>query len=643
MLGHLLTVILTLSVPELQTGTAADSIVSAQVTSSAVFPDARVIGEKTISSLPVSSAADILRYSSSLQLKDYGGLGGMKTVNVRSLGSQHTSVFIDGIRIGNVQNGQTDLGRYSAEDLQSVTMYSSQTSSLLASASEISASSAVLLATRQPDFSEPFSVKSSLTYGSFTSPAAYCSYSRRLSPELYLKLIGDVKSTRGNYPFTYVNAAGADTTETRKNSDLFSWHLESSLYYTHSNHNISAKIYWYSSGRGLPGPVIRQAGQFRNGDRQWDRNLFAQAQYSYTKPSFGVKIRGKYADDRCRYLQDTTDNQAVRFLDQHFRQREAYLSVSSFYRYGNLSVAGSWDGIFTRLDTDVPEFRPAQRFSSLVSLRAVYTSGNFSVNGSATYNHTSGNQSPTYDKISPFISIRWNIRDFSLLLWYKNSFRLPTFNDLYYLLIGNSDLRPESTRQWNAGLTWNRSFSPLLEYVGLSADVYYGSVKDKIVAVPTMFIWRMSNIGKVETIGTDINLQANLHWADGWETNLQLSYNFMQAEDITDRTSKVWRNQIAYTPRHSGAANCTLALPWFNLSYSLFYASERYTSSYNDDDTRIAPYTDHGLSLSRQFAWGRHRLRVQMDALNLGNKNYEIVRFYPMPGRNYKLTLHYEF
>ena len=177
-----------------------------------------------------------------------------------------------------------------------------------------------------------------------------------------------------------VNAAGADTTETRKNSDLFSWHLESSLYYTHSNHNLSAKIYWYSSGRGLPGPVIRQAGQFRNGDRQWDRNLFAQAQYSYTKPSFGVKIRGKYADDRCRYLQDTTDNQAVRFLDQHFRQREAYLSVSSFYRYGNLSVAGSWDGIFTRLDTDVPEFRPAQRFSSLVSLRAVYTSGNFSVN-----------------------------------------------------------------------------------------------------------------------------------------------------------------------------------------------------------------------------------------------------------------------
>ena len=405
MLGHLLTVILTLSVPELQTGTAADSIVSAQVTSSAVFPDARVIGEKTISSLPVSSAADILRYSSSLQLKDYGGLGGMKTVNVRSLGSQHTSVFIDGIRIGNVQNGQTDLGRYSAEDLQSVTMYSSQTSSLLASASEISASSAVLLATRQPDFSEPFSVKSSLTYGSFTSPAAYCSYSRRLSPELYLKLIGDVKSTRGNYPFTYVNAAGADTTETSKNSELFSWHMESSLYYTHSNHNLSAKIYWYSSGRGLPGPVIRQAGQFRNGDRQWDRNLFAQAQYSYTKPSFGVKIRGKYADDRCRYLQDTTDNQAVRFLDQHFRQREAYLSVSSFYRYGNLSVAGSWDGIFTRLDTDVPEFRPAQRFSSLVSLRAVYTSGNFSVNGSATYNHTSGNQSPTYDKISPFFSI----------------------------------------------------------------------------------------------------------------------------------------------------------------------------------------------------------------------------------------------
>ena len=33
--------------------------------------------------------------------------------------------------------------------------------------------------------------------------------------------------------------------------------------------------------------------------------------------------------------------------------------------------------------------------------------------------------------------------------------------------------------------------------------------------------------------------------------------------------------------------------------------------------------------------------RIQADALNLGNKNYEIIRFYPMPGRNYRITINY--
>ena len=208
---------------------ARDSIASSQVVSFTGTPDIRTIGESTISHLSASSAADVLRYSSSLQLKDYGGLGGLKTVNVRSLGSQHTSVFIDGIKVNNAQNGQVDLGRYSADNLQSVTLYSSRPSSLLASASELSAGSAVILTTRMPDFSRASGMDASLSYGSFISPAVHCSYSRRLSGKTYLKVLGDIRSTAGNYPFSYTNAYGADTTETRKNSDLFSYHLESAF------------------------------------------------------------------------------------------------------------------------------------------------------------------------------------------------------------------------------------------------------------------------------------------------------------------------------------------------------------------------------------------------------------------------------
>ena len=50
------------------------------------------------------------------------------------------------------------------------------------------------------------------------------------------------------------------------------------------------------------------------------------------------------------------------------------------------------------------------------------------------------------------------------------------------------------------------------DYVSLSVDGYYNEVDDKIVAVPTMFVWKMSNVGKVETYGVDANLLRNGLW-----------------------------------------------------------------------------------------------------------------------------------
>lgn len=42
-------------------------------------------------------------------------------------------------------------------------------------------------------------------------------------------------------------------------------------------------------------------------------------------------------------------------------------------------------------------------------------------------------------------------------------------------------------------------FPRVVDYLKISADAYYNRVKDKIVAVPAMFVWKMSNVGKVET------------------------------------------------------------------------------------------------------------------------------------------------
>ena len=83
----------------------------------------QVLSGETLKKLSVHSVADAVRYFSGVQVKDYGGIGGLKTVNIRSMGSHHVGVFYDGIELGNAQNGVVDLGRFSLDNMEAVTLH----------------------------------------------------------------------------------------------------------------------------------------------------------------------------------------------------------------------------------------------------------------------------------------------------------------------------------------------------------------------------------------------------------------------------------------------------------------------------------------------------------------------------------------
>lgn len=110
-----------------------------------------------------------------------------------------------------------------------------------------------------------------------------------------------------------------------------------------------------------------------------------------------------------------------------------------------------------------------------------------------------------------------NIRAF-----YKRIFRMPTLNDLYYTFVGNVDLDPEFTTQYDAGITYSRTFEHTwLRSLELQADVYYNQVDNKIVATPTsnFFRWTMVNLGNVEIRGVDAAVQTG--WAVGRDFSLK--------------------------------------------------------------------------------------------------------------------------
>ena len=77
----------------------------------------QMLMSKDLDRIRSQSVADALRFFSGVQVKDYGGIGGIKTVNIRSMGTNHVGVFYNGMQLGNAQNGQVDLGRYSLDNV----------------------------------------------------------------------------------------------------------------------------------------------------------------------------------------------------------------------------------------------------------------------------------------------------------------------------------------------------------------------------------------------------------------------------------------------------------------------------------------------------------------------------------------------
>ena len=59
-----------------------------------------------LESMPAFQLSDVLKRLSGVFIKDYGGVGGIKTVSVRSLGANHTAIAYDGFLVSDYQTGQ---------------------------------------------------------------------------------------------------------------------------------------------------------------------------------------------------------------------------------------------------------------------------------------------------------------------------------------------------------------------------------------------------------------------------------------------------------------------------------------------------------------------------------------------------------
>lgn len=592
-------------------------------------PSQTIAGE-TLQSLSTSSVADALKYFSGVQIKDYGGLGGLKTVNVRSLGSQHVGIYLDGVRITNAQNGQVDLGKYSLSNMESVSLYNANKNERLQSASEYASAATVYMQTKRPDRTT-FSAE----YGNGSFGLNKVKTYAAIKNVFFID--AEYQHMDGDYEFRF-QSASEDTTGTRHNSDIRFYRLETAGFFG----DVSTHIYYYNSERGLPGPVVRRlSDQWDSTDRQWDQNFFAQASYKHLWQDFGLKANLKYAYDYTHYLQDPSTNAAAMYFNNHYTQQDIYGSVAASYNLDWLSLTASTDLRWSDLVSDVYHFNYVYRLDSKSLFSAIASWRGCEANVALLYTHISDHTvgaSDPLSRLTPMFLVSYKTGDWVFRAFHKRIFRAPTLNDLYYTLVGNTQLKPEYTSQYDAGFDYRG------RDVHFSLDAYYNNIEDKIVAIPMkcQFRWSMVNFGKVRSWGVSLSGGYNHSWGKfSLATNVNATYQ--QDRDYSVKTDPEYGNYIPYSPKLSGSMIVDLGYNDWSLCTSWLYTGDRYALLSNNDDDRLPSWQTIDMKLNRRFALGKHILQLTAECNNLTDSRHEVVMRYPMPGRNYKFTVKFEF
>lgn len=610
-----------------------------------------------LQSLNSQSVADALRYFSGIQVKDFGGVGGIKTINIRSMGSHHVGVFYDGIQLGNAQNGQIDLGRYSLDNIEEINLYNGQKSNIFQSAKDFGSSGTIYIRTRRPRWKddEQSHLLAQLKTGSFGLINPEVVWEQRLSDRISLSASASYTNADGEYDFHYhrLNLDGTvayDTTATRHNSDIEAFRTEVSTFGFLDKGQWCGKVYYYDSNRGIPGAIVNNV--FRNGERQWDRNLFVQGSFEYSfSPRYQMKGSAKWAWDYMRFLRD--DPKEL-YIDNRYYQQEAYLSVANVFHLNSWwDISASVDAQWNTMNADMSNFMYPTRWSQYVSVASAFKYKGLSAQASllGTFiqdrignEYVGGRYSTCRDEFTPALFVSW--QPLSPSDWYingfvKKAFRMPTFNDLYYTEVGNKDLEPEYTWQYSIGSSYKKIINhAIFKSLSFKGDAYYNKVTNKIVAYPSgqQFRWTMLNLGLVEILGLELGAESSMKFGNV-NGVLRLNYTYQKARDFTDPTDSYYGDQIPYVPLHSGSVAGRLSWRGWDLNYSFIYTGERYNAQENIPQNHEQPWYTHDASLVWNFPLNKVKCRVGLEVNNIFDQDYEVILNYPMPGRNYKVTL----
>jgi vitamin B12 transporter len=565
------------------------------------------------------SLGSFLAGHSALNIRSYGTGGGVASLSLRGVSNSQVQVNWNGFPINSVTLGSCDFSLIPAGGFDRVSVIYGASGSLFGSGTF---GGAVNLESRLSpgEGSEGYARISYQSLKSFSGSG----YFRIGNSKAALKSIlwGTSSANEFSY-FDYIRQSPRKQTDGEWNDAGL---IQNAVWRLSATSSLEAGLWWQVKKINIPSRIGSTSFEF-----QKDSTFKVFAGYKKSGAHWGLQVKGAMFRSAQLYRQKASAETELFSIDSRIRSNQLYGDVN--YRV-YLKPCFSLDvgATGTRFTADVSAYRGRKEENGLALFSGVkYTKKLFSWQAEIRKEWNSSFHSgilPSFGIVWKATSEKWSVR-----ANFSEKFRKPTFNDLYWIPGGNSSLKPET------GFSLDLGSSILLfqaKKTGITGDFdfYWSGIKNMIVWRPAVVYWSAENFRVVRSYGMDgkINLDTRIH---RWKYHSSLMIMLNRAVEKTSSGDK----PMLYAPRIITSFENLLTAGMFEFTLWHHFSADRFY----DDNSVLDPFQTLDFRIGARVPTGKNSLGMQFTVYNLTGATYELVRLYPMPGRNWLVTLNYSF
>ena len=580
--------------------------------------DSTVIAQNSNNTL-----ADLLGSQTQVFVKSYG-IAGLSSPSFRGTSAAQTAILWNGFNLGSAMNGSIDLALMPVNFANNIKLQFGGAGALWGSG----AVGGTIHLSNTAEFNKGISLGSSTSIGSFGDKQQ--NFEAGFSSKRFISVTKFFyHEAKNNFPF--INNTGFEATKQRlNNAEMDQKGLMQELYYKINTHQTLSFRFWYQkNNRNIPNSISLSDGKAN----QKDDAIRSTIEWQRIKNRVSYFVRAACFDEKLDYTDPLisliSNSQTKTFISE----AEAKINLTELQAV-NIGVNNTYNTAFTANYVSNPTQNRTAIFGSYSIRNAQST-----LKGTA-----SARKESIYNGKSPFTaSMGFQgllLKVFRLRANASKTYRIPTFNDLYWQPGGNINLQPEEGYSEEIGIAYiNCKAKTSIEY---EITTFNSNINNWIMWVPPTdgsSIWSPKNIQKVWSRGIENDLK--LHYTAGkfkFGASGHYQYILTTNEETTPDQSASLHKQLIYIPIHKGLATLSVQYRNFRIACTYNYVGYRFKNSDNSTKAQdiMDPYHTFNIDLSKAFKVSYMLFKAYVQVNNITDESYQTVPNYATPGRNYQ-------